>query len=65
MYHVISLPGQKSVKKNTVHIKLINLLTDGLVYVCLFVCLFGVFRPTRELFTHLETSSLPVKDCKF
>ena len=24
--------------------------------VCLFVCLFGVFRPTREFFTHMETS---------
>ena len=25
-------------------------------FVCvLFVCLFGVFRPTREFFTHLET----------
>ena len=27
--------------------------------VCLFVC------PTREFFTHLETSPLPVKGCKF
>ena len=24
-------------------------------------CLFGVFRPTRERFTHIETSLLPVK----
>ena len=23
---------------------------------CLFVCLFGFFRPTREFFTHMETS---------
>ena len=30
-----------------------------------FICLFGVFRPTREFFTHLETSPLPVKGCKF
>ena len=29
------------------------------------VCLFGVYRPTREFFTHMETSPLPVKDCKF
>ena len=29
-----------------------------------FVCL-GVFRPTREFFSHLETSPLPVKGCKF
>ena len=27
--------------------------------------LFGVFRPTCEFFTHMETSPLPVKDCKF
>ena len=27
--------------------------------------LFGVFRPTQEFFTHLETSPLPVKGCKF
>ena len=24
--------------------------------ICLFVCFFGVFRPTREFFTHTETS---------
>ena len=29
------------------------------------ICLFGVFRPTPEFFTHLETSSLAAKDCKF
>ena len=33
--------------------------------VCLFVCLFGVYLPTREFFTHMETSPLPVKACKF
>ena len=32
---------------------------------CLFVCLFGVLRPTREFFSHLETSPFPVKSCKF
>ena len=26
---------------------------------------FGVNRPTREFFTHMETSPLPVKGCKF
>ena len=31
----------------------------------LFVRLFGVLRPTREFFTHMETSPLPVKGCKF
>ena len=30
---------------------------------CLFVCLF-VFWPTREFFTQMETSPLPVKGCK-
>ena len=33
--------------------------------VYLFVCLFGDFRPTREFFTHLETSLLPMKDYNF
>ena len=28
-----------------------------------FVCLFGVFRPTREFFTQIEKSPLPVKGC--
>ena len=32
---------------------------------CLYVCLIGVWRPTREFFTHMESSPLPVKDCKF
>ena len=31
----------------------------------LFVCLFGVYRPIPEFFTHMETSPLPVKGCKF
>ena len=25
----------------------------------------AVFRPTREYFTHIETSLLPMKNCKF
>ena len=29
------------------------------------VCLFGDIRPTQDFFTHLETSPLPVKGCKF
>ena len=28
----------------------------------LFVCLFGVYHPTQEFFTHMKTSLLPVKD---
>ena len=31
---------------------------------CLFV-LYGVYRPTCEFFTHMETSQLPVNGCKF
>ena len=30
-----------------------------------FVCMFGVNRPTREFFTHMETSLLPMKGYKF
>ena len=33
-------------------------------FVCLF-CLFWIFRPIREFFTHMETSPLPEKGCKF
>ena len=32
---------------------------------CIFVSLIVVLRPTREFFTHMETSPLPVKGCKF
>ena len=35
------------------------------ICVCLFVCLFGVLRPTREFLTHFETSPLPAKGYKF
>ena len=31
----------------------------------LFVCLYGVYSPTREFFFHMETSPLPVKGCIF
>ena len=33
--------------------------------VCLFVSLFVVYRSTREFFTQLETSSLPVRGFQF
>ena len=33
-----------------------NVQVCTLVFVCLFVCLIGVYRPTREVFTHTETS---------
>ena len=35
------------------------------VSVGLFVCLFGVFHPTRGFFTHMETSPLPLKAANF
>ena len=28
-------------------------------------CFFVVYRPTRKCFTHMETSPLPVRGCKF
>ena len=44
-----------------------SLFTYATVCLCvyLFVCLFGVYRPTQEVFTHMETSPLQVKGCKF
>ena len=41
-------------------------ITEAVILVSwfLFVCLF-VYRLTREFFTHLETSPLPMKGCKF
>ena len=33
-------------------------------FVCFFSFLFGVLRPTREFFTHMETSPLLVNGCK-
>ena len=38
-------------------------LVDLLFFCCFF--LFSVYRPTREFFTHMETSPWPVKGCKF
>ena len=29
------------------------------------LCLYGVYRPTREFFTHLETSPLPMRAANF
>ena len=34
------------------------------IYGSLF-CLFGVFRPTQEFFTYMDTSPLPVKGYNF
>ena len=30
------------------------------LFVCLLVCLFGVFRPTREFFTHFAVEGLQI-----
>ena len=27
------------------------------------ICLFAIFRPSTEVFTRMETSLLPMKDC--
>ena len=29
----------------------------------LFICVFEIYRPTREIFTQMETTPLPVKGC--
>ena len=34
-------------------------------FLCVFVCLLWVFRPTREFFSHIETLPLPAKGFKF
>ena len=34
------------------------------VFVCSFRLIWA-YRPTRKFFTHMETSPLPVKGCKF
>ena len=36
-----------------------------MLFVCLFVCFFWGFRTTRDFLTHMETSPLPLKGCKF
>ena len=38
--------------------------SDRCVLIEGLVCLFGVYRPTREFFTHVETSALPLKGFK-
>ena len=43
---------------------LANML-QKMIFFILFDCLFGDFSTTREFLTHLETSQLPVKGCKF
>ena len=55
------------------HLWRIGIIAEGFLFVCLlfnvpleffylFVCFFC---PTRDFFTYLETSPLPVKDCEF
>ena len=41
---------------------LVTISNQFVVLVRLFAC---VFHPTREFFTRMETSPLPVKGCKF
>ena len=33
--------------------------------ICFLICLFGVLRPNRELFTNMDTLQLLVKGCNF
>ena len=51
-----------------IHIMFLQCLNDLLLWVgvrrrpsFLYVCLFVVFRPSREFLTHMETSPLPVQ----
>ena len=39
--------------------------TSSYCFLYSFVSLFAPFRPTRECYTHMEMSPLPVKGCKF
>ena len=43
----------------------IPLRVHGTKFRGFFVCFCGFFHPNRELFTHIETSPLPAKGCKF
>ena len=51
----------------TLHIKMfmLPLITCPLIWFSLFICLFGGFRPTRELCTHMETIPITVKGLIF
>ena len=44
---------------------LCNSFIECKLEIMFFVCLFKVYRPTREFFTHMKTSPLPVKISKF
>ena len=41
------------------------LAVNVLILAMIVFRLFEVFHPTRDFFTHLETSQLPMKGCKF
>ena len=44
----------------------VDLLLSYYLFVITYLfCLFGFFRPTREVFTHMETSPWRMKGCKF
>ena len=45
----------RKLNQKLVTVKYILIFHYGL-FVCLFVCLFGVFSPNREFITHMETS---------
>ena len=49
---------------HTIHVPKLT-ASCAVLYQSNFVCLFVIFRPTWEFFTHMETSPLPMKGCKF
>ena len=52
---------QESLCYHEIRSPLVNIVFVGFF----FFCSYGVYCPTIELFTHIETSSLPVKGSKF
>ena len=43
---------------------IVKFITElGILFVFFFM--WGLYRPTRDFFTHMETSPLLVKGCKF
>ena len=65
---VIVMLGSKSLDRipilKNVDMSHVHILINSCTFVCLFVCLL-VYRPTREFYTHKETSPLPAKGCTF
>ena len=44
---------------------LLMIMLAHLIWMLSLFCFFVVYRPTRDFFTHIEMSPLPLKGCKF